>query len=880
MIFGTLREKLKKGTLLLDGAFGTYLAEKEAESGSPAHTGCMEYLSISSPKIVSEIHADYLVAGSDAVETNTFGGNILKLSEYGLSEEVYKINLTAVKLARKEADRFSSPEWPRYVIGAMGPTGKLPSSTDPALGEITYGELRGIFLDQARAIIDGGADAILVETGQDLLEMKAAINGAKLAAIEKKKDIVLMAHSTLSNNGRMLLGTEVSAFMAVMGNLGLDVIGLNCSTGPSEMEGSLEFLSSNAPCFVSCVPNAGLPVEENGKTVFPLSPEEMSGIMCKLAGQYRLDVIGGCCGTTPSHIKAIREKMEKYPKRDISPKSFFASSYKGFALDYKERPVKVGERMNTQGSRKMKDMLTGGDYDGIVELGKTQERQGSDMLDLCVALTERSTEQRDAVILTRRLAESVEVPLMIDSTDIDVMEQALECYPGTAFINSVNLEDGGEKAKKIFALAKEHGSFVVCLVIDEKGMARTVEKKVEVAGRIYKMAVEGYSLEPGRLVFDLLTFTLGTGEDEYKRSALDTIEAVRILKTKYPNVLTVLGVSNVSFGLSGSSRKVLNMAFLGEAVEAGLDMAIVNPAVYVPAEDIPEKERAIAENLILNKGPEALSDFVEYFSDKTAGGTSAKAGQKLQEELSIEEKISVCILSRNSSGILPLVDEALKIYSADAIITDILMETMKQAGEKLDKGEMVLPYVLQSAEVMKKAIEHLEGSLSGKKGPRRGKVLLATVEGDVHDIGKNLVKMLLVNNGFSVIDLGKQVPVERIIQEAIKEKPDAIGLSALLVSTSRHMKTCVMSLHKAGLDFPVMVGGAPINDNFAKDISRVDENSIYRGGVFYAKDAFTSLRIMKTLVEGGDKSRLLDEYQKKSLESSAAKESVSNAADR
>ncbi|MFA6636384.1 MAG: homocysteine S-methyltransferase family protein [Candidatus Omnitrophota bacterium] len=858
----TLREKLHKDLLLLDGAFGTYLASSGQEfEGSSSHGGCMEYLSISSPKIVSGIHADYLEAGADAVETNTFGGNVLKLGEYGLAERSYEINLAAVKIARKEADRFSTPKWPRYVIGTMGPTGKLPSSTDAELGNISYVELKDIFYAQARAIIDGGADAVLIETGQDMLEMKAAVNGARRAMLERKKDIVIFTHSTLANNGRMLLGTEVSAFMAVMGNIGSDVIGLNCSTGPVEMESAIAVLSAGAPCFVSCVPNAGLPVEDKGKTVFPLSPEEMADIMSDLAVKYRLDVVGGCCGTTPGHIKAIRKKTAKYSKRRIPQKNYYASSYRGFDPDVKPRPIKVGERMNTQGSRKMKAMLEREDYDGIVDLGKIQEKQGSDALDLCVALTERSTEMKDAVILTRRLAESVEVPLMIDSTDADVVEKALECYPGAAFINSANLEDGGEKARRIFSLAKEHGSFVVCLSIDEKGMAVTVDKKVEVAGRIYKMATEEFAMEPGRLIFDLLTFTLGTGEEEYRSSARDTMDAIRILKEKYPGVLAILGVSNVSFGLSGASRKVLNMVFLEEALKAGLDMAIVNGADYIPAGEIDKTERILAEKLIFSEGPEALAEFAEHFSHKNT--VSGPVDKKVTSEGPIEKRIIECVLNRNSSGILPLVDEALKTYSADAVISEILMESMKQAGDRLDKGEMVLPYVLQAAEVMKKAVGYLEKDLSDNKVPGRGKVILATVEGDVHDIGKNLVKMLLVNNGFSVIDLGKQVSVQEIIERAKKEKPDAIGLSALLVSTSRHMRTCVKAMHEAGLEYPIMVGGAPVNENFAGDIARVAENDLYRGGVFYAKDAFTGLRIMKALVEKSEKSRILAEYHEK-----------------
>jgi len=856
----SFREKLKKETILLDGAFATYIQSLGVKDGDfKDRPGCMEYLSITRPDLVRKVHSDYLEAGSDAVETNTFGGNAIKLAEYGLSDQVFELNRVGTKLARDTADGFSTSSFPRYVIGTMGPTGKLPSSTDPGLGDVTYGELKKIFYYQASGIIAGGADALLVETGQDLLEMKAAVNGAKEAIEKARKDLVLIAQFTLANNGRMLLGTDTSAAMAVLAYLGADVVGINCSAGPLEMESAVKYLSENSPVFISCVPNAGLPAEVDGKTVYSLGPGEMGEIMARFVREYRLDIIGGCCGTNPEHVREMRKALENSRKREKKVNRFCASFYQGFDLGALPRPIIVGERINTQGSRKMKELLLKENFDDIIELGKDQQRNGARALDVCSVLTERSTEKRDAVLLTKRLAESVQVPLMIDSTDTDVIEAALRDYPGTAFINSVNLEDGGIKARQVFSLAKEHAGFVVCLAIDEQGMAGTMERKVAIVHRLYDIAVREYGLAPHRLLFDMLTFTLGTGEKEYLNAAMETFDAIERVKLELPDVLTVLGVSNISFGLPKQGRKILNAVFLHYAVKAGLDMAIMNPADMIGYSDIPQKERDVSENLIFNRHPEALSDFVGYFSGITL---KEKIAPPEEKELPIEERLKKCVLDRNKAGIIPLIDEGLKTIGAEDMINKILLDAMRQVGEKLESGEFVLPYVLQSAEVMRKAIEHLQEFLPRDRIHKRGKVLLATVFGDVHDIGKNLVKMILENNGFTVLDLGKQVPVEIIVREAKRNKVDAVGLSALLVSTARHMKTCVQSMHDAGLHYPMLIGGAPVNESYARDISFLGNGSIYKGGVFYARDVFTGLNIMQALTTPEEKKRIMDEYGK------------------
>lgn len=844
----TFREKLETDLILLDGAFGTYAEELGlSPSDFKDKPGCMEYLSFSKPSLVEGIHNAYLDAGSDAIETNTFGANRIKLAEYGLAEKVREVNIESVKLARKVADKFSSERRARYVIGSMGPTGKLPSSADAALGNISYSELAEVFYEQTLGLIDGGADALLLETGQDLLEMKAAVGGTKEALKDRRKNLAVMATWTLSDNGRMLLGTESSACMAVLEHLGLDVIGINCSTGPRGMEDAIKFLNENSPICFSAVPNAGLPVFSGGKTVYPLTPDEMAHIMHKFVRKYGIDVIGGCCGTTPEHIKTIRASVGTPRKRRRARKYFYSGFYKGFDLSKITRPLKIGERINSQGSRKVKDLLRREKFDEIVELGKLQEAQGAGMLDVSSVLTERATEKKDAVEIFQRLGRNVRIPLMIDSTDAGVIKAALESYPGTTFINSVNLEDGGEKAREVFKLAREHAASVVNLVIDEKGMAKTVERKLEIAERLYKIATREYNLQPHRLLFDMLTFTLGTGEKEYADSAINTYKAIKLIKKKFPGVLTVLGVSNVSFGLGKNMRKVINMVFLHHAVGAGLDMAIVNPAEYAEYKNIGKKERMLAEKLVFNKDPKALKNMIEYFAEKPLEKDEKSFSRaETDENLTIEQKLKNCVLERNKVKIIPLIDEALKKYSPKEIINDILMNAMGIVGGKLENGEMVLPYVLESAEVMKKAIDHLEGAAGAPSGDK-GKILIATVFGDVHDIGKNLVKMILINNGFEVIDLGKQVPVEKIILEAKKNKVDAVGLSALLVSTARYMKDCVQAMYAGNLKCPVIIGGAPINEEFAREISKINDKETYEGGVFYAKDAFKGLSIIQSV---------------------------------
>ncbi|MBF0494617.1 MAG: homocysteine S-methyltransferase family protein, partial [Candidatus Omnitrophica bacterium] len=811
---------------------------------------CMEYLAFSRPDLINKVHNDYFLAGADAVETNTFGANAIKLAEYGLENKVFEVNKKNAELARDSANRYYSPKHTRYVVGTMGPTGRLPSSNDPALGGITYSELKKVFKEQALGLIKGSADALLIETSQDLLEVKAAVGGAKEAMLEAGVSLPVMAQITLNNNGRMLLGTSVFAATASLYHLGVNVIGMNCGAGPLEMEHALGVLSERCPVYVSFLPNAGLPREENGKTVFPLTPDEMARVMSDFLSKYRLDVIGGCCGTGPEHIKAMREIVGRQKRSFNGTTRIFASFYEGYDVDDMPKPVIAGERVNTQGSKKVKELLLSNEYDGIIEIGRAEERKGAAILDVCAVLTERNTEKEDAVYIFKRLAESVKSALMIDSTDTGVIEAAAASYPGTCFVNSVNFEDGGTKAGKVFGIAKEFGSFVIALVIDEKGMAKTLEHKMLVAERIYELGVNKYGLMPHQLVFDMLTFSLGSGEAEYADSAVSTFDGIRKLKEKHPGVLTTLGVSNVSFGFPKQSRKIMNAVFLHHAVLAGLDIAIVNPEHYLEYERIDIREREICENVIFNKVPAAVGDLLEYFGSKQDVDTAEK---RKDDALPLDEKLRNCVINRESAGLPGLLNEELKTRRAEDIINGTLLAAMREVGEKLDSGELVLPYVLQSAEVMRRALLYLKDFLPKERAVTKGTIVLATVFGDVHDIGKNLVKMILENNGYTVIDLGKQVSVERIVEETEKNKADAVGLSALLVSTARGMKSCVKAFAERGWKIPILIGGAPINENFAREISILDDKNVYKGGIYYARDAFVGLRLAEELLNNGGK---------------------------
>ncbi len=860
---------LEKQVLVFDGAMGTQLMALDLSAedfGGARYHGCNEAVILSRPDAIRTIHEAYLEAGADVVETDSFTASRLKLDEYGLGDRTYEINRRAAEVAREACDRFSTGSQPRFVAGSMGPTGMLISSSDPALSKITYEQLRDIYAEQARALVDGGADLLLLETMQDLLELKAAIAGIVREFGNGMRRVPIQAQPTLISEGRMLLGTDVRAICTVLDALPIDVIGLNCSTGPAQMRDSIRYMCENSRCFVSVVPNAGLPIMgPKGETIYPEGPDEFARELAGFVRDFGVNAVGGCCGSTPAHIRAIRDAL-CYPEpvegrrhvrvRPNNSSQWAASAMTAIALEQQPRPLLVGERINAQGSRKIKRLLLEEDYDGIVLVAREQVEIGAHVLDVCCALTERSDEDAQMRELVRRLAQSIEAPLTIDSTEPKVLEVALQNYPGRAILNSVHLESGRAKIDAVLPLAIEHGAAVIALTIDETGMAKTAQRKLEVAQRIYDIVVGEYGLPAGALIFDDLTFTLATGEAEFLNSAVETIEGIRLIKTGLPGVLTSLGISNVSFGLKPAARAALNSVFLHHCVEAGLDCALVHPKDITPYFELDGEVRELCDDLVFNRRPDALARLIEHYeaASVTPGSSRGASQEGDDENTPIGERIHNAILRRRKDGIEAKIDEALLDRTPVDVLNEILLPAMKDVGDRFGRGELILPFVLQSAEVMKKAVAHLEQFLEKKEGTTKGKVVLATVFGDVHDIGKNLVNTILTNNGYTVYDLGKQVPMTTILDKAVEVEADAIGLSALLVSTSKQMPVCVQEQDTRGLRYPVIVGGAAINRDFGRRISLLDDGGrFFDPGLFYAKDAFEGLELMDMLT--GDPKR-------------------------
>jgi len=886
-------EALKRRVLVYDGAMGTSIQGYDLspeDFGGPALEGCNDHLVITRPDVVEAIHRSFLEVGCDVVETDTFRANRLTLREYGLGDQVLEMNRAAARLARTAADAYATADRPRFVAGSIGPSGFLPSTSDPSLGAITYEELVDTFAEQATGLVEGGVDVLLIETSQDLLEVKAQIAGIRRALRELgREDVAIQAQVTLDTSGRMLLGTDIAAAVTVLESLRVDVVGLNCSTGPEHMREPVRWMVENTRLPISVIPNAGIPHNDGGVAVYPLTPEKLAAAHEEFVREFGVSIVGGCCGTTPEHLRQVVERVsDAAPKpRDVTDIPRLASAMTAYDMAQIPAPTLIGERVNAQGSRAVKRFLIDDDYESVRDVARGQVEGGAHLLDVCVALTERQDEGEQMRTLVKLLAQSVETPLVLDTTEADVLEAGLRQYPGRAVINSINLENGRERIDTVVPLAVEHGAALVALTIDEDGMAKSADRKLEVARRIHDIVVGEYGMRPSDLIFDDLTFTLATGEAEFRQSAVETIEGIRRIKSELPGVFTSLGVSNVSFGLQKHARSVLNSVFLHHCVEAGLDMAIVNPAHITPYAEVDEEQRTLADDLIFDRHEHALQKFIEFYQEHTV--EEEEAGDP-REEMPVDEALHWSILHRKKDGVEELVDRGIAaridgrrstVDAADAastaargagsspgespfpnpeshtagvdLLNNVLLPAMKEVGDKFGAGELILPFVLQSAEVMKKAVARMETYLEKVEGQSKGTVVLATVFGDVHDIGKNLVHTILENNGYTVHDLGKQVPVNDILAKAEEVNADVIGLSALLVSTSKQMPAAVKELQRRGLRFPVMCGGAAINPSFIRSAAYVDDDQqeLYEPGVWYCKDAFEGLHVVDALT-GGD----------------------------
>jgi len=849
--------------VVFDGGMGATLEQFDLslETDYKLPGRCHEALVLNRPDVIQGVHESMIEAGAEVVETDTFQASRLKLDEWGLGEHTAEINRKAAEIARAAVGEE------RFVAGSIGPTGFLPASEDPTLGQISFRNLAGVFEEQAQNLVEGGVDLLIVETAQDILEVKAAIFGIREAFKTTGREVPIQASvSLLPQGGKMLLGTDISSVLATLEALRVDVIGLNCSTGPEDMRDAIRFLGEHSSVPIHCIPNAGIPQQgPDGETIFPEPPEPLAETLAEFVKRYGVNIVGGCCGTTPDHIRAIVERCadQESSERPAPRPPHVSSMITATPLAQDPAPTLVGERVNSQGSRKAKEMLLADDYDGLLGVAEDQVEGGAHVLDLCVALTERQDEDEQMRLVAKKVSLSLPAPVQIDSTEPEVIEKALDQVPGRAIVNSINLEAGRDKLDRVMPIVLEHGAAIIALTIDEEGMGKTRDRKVEIARRIHGMVCDDHGLDPQLLIFDALTFTLTTGDDEWKPSAVETIEGIKAIKNELPGVLTSLGVSNVSFGVSPAARAVLNSVFLHHCVEAGLDLAMVNPNHITPYAEISEEERALADDLVFNTREDALERYIAHFETREESAEDA-AGADPTADMEPEDALHWHILRRKKEGVEVQIDLSVEKIGAIPTLNDVLLPAMKEVGDKFGAGELILPFVLQSAEVMKRAVAQLEQYLDKLEGYTKGTVVLATVFGDVHDIGKSLVNTILTNNGYSVVDLGKQVPIGTILDAAKEHDATAIGLSALLVSTSKQMPLCVQELHQQGLEFPLLLGGAAINRKFGWRTLYPNgkaSDEIYEPGVFYCKDAFEGLAVMDKLIDSDQHAALVEKVR-------------------
>ena len=847
----SLRQALNQRTIVADGAMGTMIqAANPSLEDFEGHEGCNEILNRTRPDLIAEIHRRYFEAGVDAVETNTFGANLANLGEYGISDQIYELSLLGAQIARRVADSFADQRW---VLGSVGPGTKLPT-----LGHITYSELQEAYRENARGLIDGGADGIIVETTQDLLQLKSAVNGAREAIMAAERDIVLIAQFTVEATGTMLLGSETLAALNTLSRLGVDIIGMNCATGPAEMSEHLRQLHINASVPISCMPNAGLPVLGSDGPSYDLSPDELATALKRFVDEYGVRLLGGCCGTTPEHLRKVVQAIEstKIGSQQIAEEAGASSIYQFVPFRQDRTYLSIGERTNANGSRAFRDALLAEDWEACTQIAKDQVGEGAHMIDLSVDYVGRDGVS-DMSELASRFATAITLPIVLDSTEPQVLRAGLERLGGRSVINSVNYEDGdGESSRfaKIMPLVKEHGAAVIGLTIDEDGQARDADWKIRVAKRLIEDLTTNWGMQVSEIMIDCLTFPIATGQEETRKDGIATLEAIKALRNLYPEIQLVLGVSNVSFGLNPAARVVLNSVFLHEAVENGLTAAIVHPSKIEPLHRIDEQAKEIALDLIYDRRRfdgesciyDPLVEFLQLFEGVELKSNRTSKLERLYE-LPLQERLKTRIIDGEKTRLDEDLDEAMAIGIAPlAIINDHLLEGMKTVGELFGRGEMQLPFVLQSAEVMKSAVAYLEPHMEKSESSDRGSILLATVKGDVHDIGKNLVDIILSNNGYRTVNLGIKQTINQIIDAAQSANVDVIGMSGLLVKSTVIMRENLQELMVRDLQhrWPIILGGAALTRTFVEH-DLADE---FPGIVRYAKDAFEGLELMNTLM--------------------------------
>src|SRR5580765_2858711 len=843
-------DTLKERIVVFDGAMGTNLQVQNLtleDFGGLRFEGCNENLLVTRPDAVENVHVAFLDAGCDVIETNSFNGTPVDFAEYDIGDKAYDMNVLAAQLAKRVASDYSTKDKPRWVAGSMGPGRKLPT-----LGHISFKDLRDSYAVQARGLLDGGVDLLIVETCQDLLQTKAALAAIFEHFRQQRSRVPVIAQVTIEIFGTMLNGTEIGAALTALAPFPIDIIGMNCGTGPRHMTESIRYLCENAPLPVSVLPNAGLPSVVDGKMHYDETPETFTAQVVHFATDFGVNVVGGCCGTTPAHLKLVVEAMQGITPKTRNAKVIPAASSIYFQQPYVQDAsfLIVGERVNASGSKKMRDLLNGEDWDGLVSLAKEQEREGAHILDVNVDFVGRNGEA-DMHQLASRLVTSIKLPLMFDSTEWEKMEAGLEHAGGKSILNSTNYEDGEPRFAKVIDLAKRYGASVVIGTIDEEGMARTAGGTFRIAKRAYEQATGELDLPASDIFFDPLALPISTGIEEDRRNALETIEGIRRIKKELPGCFTILGVSNISFGLNPASRVVLNSVFLHDAVEAGLDAAIVNASKIEPLNRIEERQLKVALDLIYDRREfdgdvctyDPLTEFTRLFE-----GVKAKSAAKESKGATVEERLKNHIIDGEKIGLEDELRTALGKYSALDIINNILLDGMKVVGDLFGSGQMQLPFVLQSAEAMKAAVRFLEPFMEKKGGATsKGVMVLATVKGDVHDIGKNLVDIILTNNGYKVVNLGIKQTIDTILSAYEEHKADAIGMSGLLVKSTLIMKDNLEIMNERGIGVPVVLGGAALTRRYVED----DLKSIYKGSLYYARDAFAGLHTMDKLMSNG-----------------------------